>query len=359
MTDFNVRSDAVDVEQIMRQIRARIREKRGVDYTEAEVQQLASVKLEKFLDPRGVRSNLVEEFRRRAAPDPANAFTEATLYATHRPWLKLIRRILNPLLKLFVNPSSVSDAMQKRREADVLFYEVVHNLVVELTRLGIEVHNLKMRLESLSSRMDFDERRARSLESVVEYRPAPVDRPRPGGREQGSPQGMPSQGGRGHGGQWRGGGGPGGGDSRGPGGPPRGPVTAPAGPGADAGSPAGFPRTSVSVPAGPGDAPVGSSDSSAVGAAPTAAPGVPGAQGPGPGGQGQGGQGPGDGHRRRRRRRRRRPGQTMAGAAGPASETASAGSPAGPSEPAGQAGAEEWDEPDNGEPGPDQGASDQ
>ena len=37
MADFNVRSDAVDVEQIMRQIRARIREKRGADYTEAGV----------------------------------------------------------------------------------------------------------------------------------------------------------------------------------------------------------------------------------------------------------------------------------------------------------------------------------
>ena len=37
MTDINVRSDNVDVEQIMRQIRSRIREKRGVDYTEEEI----------------------------------------------------------------------------------------------------------------------------------------------------------------------------------------------------------------------------------------------------------------------------------------------------------------------------------
>ena len=56
MTDFSVRSDSVDVEQIMRQIRSRIREKRGVDYTEEEIRELANVKLEKFLDPRGVRS---------------------------------------------------------------------------------------------------------------------------------------------------------------------------------------------------------------------------------------------------------------------------------------------------------------
>ena len=33
MPDFNIRSDSVNVEQIMEQIRARIREKRGVDYT--------------------------------------------------------------------------------------------------------------------------------------------------------------------------------------------------------------------------------------------------------------------------------------------------------------------------------------
>ena len=36
MSDMNVRSESVDVEQIMKQIRARVREKRGADYTEAE-----------------------------------------------------------------------------------------------------------------------------------------------------------------------------------------------------------------------------------------------------------------------------------------------------------------------------------
>ena len=51
MPDFNVRSDSVNVEQIMEQIRARIREKRGVDYTEEQIRELAAVKLEKFLDP--------------------------------------------------------------------------------------------------------------------------------------------------------------------------------------------------------------------------------------------------------------------------------------------------------------------
>jgi len=57
MPDFNVRSDSVNVEQIMEQIRARIREKRGADYTEQQIQDLAAVTLEKFLGPPGVRAD--------------------------------------------------------------------------------------------------------------------------------------------------------------------------------------------------------------------------------------------------------------------------------------------------------------
>jgi hypothetical protein len=57
---------------------------------------------------------------------------------------------------------------------------VIHNLVVEVTRSTLEVKSLKMRLESMASRLDFDERRARALEGVVQYRPgvaAPLQPP--------------------------------------------------------------------------------------------------------------------------------------------------------------------------------------
>ncbi len=199
MAEFHVRSDSVDVEQIMRQIRTRIREKRGVDYTEAELQQLASVKLEKFLDPRGVRSDLVDQFRRHrvvSAAPPNYAFEDTTLYETHRGLLRTIRKLLRPVLKLFFNPDKITSALhiqagvneefhrrfRQREEMDPLFYEVIHNLVLEITRLGIEVHNLTMRVESVSSRLDFDERRGRALEGAVQYRPAAFQRA--SGREQ-------------------------------------------------------------------------------------------------------------------------------------------------------------------------------
>jgi hypothetical protein len=162
MSDLQVKADAVDVEAIMRQIRARVREKRGVDYTEKEVQELAKVKLEQFLDPKGVRSDLVEQFRRRrplSAVPPNYAFEDDTIYVTHRGFLRTMRRLLNPLLKLFFNPQPIADALhiqskvnaeyherfKKSQEMDTLYYELAHNLALEVTRLGIEVHNLKMR----------------------------------------------------------------------------------------------------------------------------------------------------------------------------------------------------------------------
>ncbi len=89
----------------MEQIRRRVRDKRGVDYTEEQIRELASVRLEKFLDPKNLRSDLLEQFRKsRPAEDstlpPIDApyeFEDNTLYDTHRGLLRTIRRLLNPL----------------------------------------------------------------------------------------------------------------------------------------------------------------------------------------------------------------------------------------------------------------------
>jgi hypothetical protein len=201
MSDFNIRADAVDVEQIMRQIRARIRDKRGVDYTEEQIQELARVRLEKFLDPKGVRSDLLEQFRRRVETDVPQhyEFDDRTLFASHRPIVRFFRRLLRPVVKLFFNPVITALHLQSRinrhlLEHDALFYEVVHNLVVEMTRTSIDVKNIQMRVESISGRLDFNERRARALEAVVQYRPdAMVDRGHgapAGGRPESAPPGI-------------------------------------------------------------------------------------------------------------------------------------------------------------------------
>ena len=176
MADFNVKSDAVDVDEIMKQIRTRIREKRGVDYTEADLQHLANIKMEQFLDPRKLRSDLVEQFKRQRAASPAPSSPDAAPQVeTGGPLKRMVRKAVKRVVRTAVNPQDTIDTMNAEfRRREERYSEILHNLVIELTRLGIEVHNLRMHVESLSSRLDFDERRGRALESVVQYKSAPL-----------------------------------------------------------------------------------------------------------------------------------------------------------------------------------------
>lgn len=230
MAEFKIHSDSVDVTRIMEQIRERIREKRGTDYTEQQIHELATVKLESVLDPGQVRSGLVEHFRQldnpgRIEPIPPHGefaqppevfdFDQETIYVSSRgpmgKLIRLIRKLLNPLLKLFFNPTPVVFALSRqaeinawtvqllqrqtdliervstqfervgkkfavREELDALNYEVLNNLVVEMTRLSVDVKNHKMLVESVAGRLDFSERRSRALESVVQKQsPRPPD----------------------------------------------------------------------------------------------------------------------------------------------------------------------------------------
>jgi hypothetical protein len=184
MSDFDIRADSVDVQSVLEQIRARLREKRGVDYTEQQIRELAAVKLERFLDPKAVRSDLLKEFR---AAKPSHLFVPFgpdPLFSARRPIVARIRRWLHPVLRLFINPDPMAEACGRINELATItvanehqYYELLHNLVVELTRATIEVQNLKVRVDSLASRLEFDERRARALEGAVVYRPAPDEPP--------------------------------------------------------------------------------------------------------------------------------------------------------------------------------------
>ena len=186
MADSNVRSNPVNVEQIMEQIRGRIRDQRGVEYTEQQIQDLAAAQLEKYLDPKKVHSNLLDEFRRLRASSFAaervpEAGDDAAVFQTDSAWLRPFRWVLRPITRLFINTRALATVLiqsqteKSRRTRDQLLFELIHNLVVDTTRLGIEVKNLKMRNESLSGRIDFNERRARALEGAVMYQPSRSD----------------------------------------------------------------------------------------------------------------------------------------------------------------------------------------
>jgi hypothetical protein len=171
MDDLKIRSDSVNVEHIMQQIRARIREKRGADHTEQQIRELATETFERFLDPRGVRPGLLEQYRQGRVPPVENyAFEDTTLFESHRAPVRWLRRLARPILKLFFNPNPLirvlhlqSGINARNAQSAAISYDLLYNLVLEMTRLSVEVKTLGMRVESTASRVDFAERRARAL----------------------------------------------------------------------------------------------------------------------------------------------------------------------------------------------------
>lgn len=195
--EFSVSSDPVDVDEIMKQIRARIRDRRGAEYTEDEIHQLAKATIEKLLDPTRVPPELVEYYRRiqessgvpLPVPPPGNdaaggSSAEVPAEGAGVGLLAGIRRLFKALLRRVISRKSIIYVLYRQGAINAennehlarmewvasLNYELIRNLVVEMTRLGLEVKSLKMRVESVSSRLDFSDRRARAPESVVQHR---------------------------------------------------------------------------------------------------------------------------------------------------------------------------------------------
>ena len=207
------RADHLDVEQIMREIRAKIAQRHGVELTDQQVQDLASRRLESILDPRTIKPSLLDQLRKSAGarPDTVAAadraavpyeFEDTTLYDSPSGFTRFMRKLLNPILKLFFNPNPLIRALHiqarlnveaGRREAErderqaewnALHYELLQRIVTETARVSLEVQSLVLKVESLSAKVDFNERRVRGIEGTVhQARPAGRERERERERE--------------------------------------------------------------------------------------------------------------------------------------------------------------------------------
>src|SRR5262249_37625510 len=143
--------------------------KRGGDYTEQQVQEIAKNRLQHLLEPRALQSDLLDQFKRlqpayQPPQLPSFEFEDSTLYESHRGPLRAIRRLLQPILKLFFNPNPLIQALhtqarlnamyaerESRREAmrlaaEQLYFERLHALVVEITRMSLELKGLRMHM---------------------------------------------------------------------------------------------------------------------------------------------------------------------------------------------------------------------
>jgi hypothetical protein len=116
--------------------------------------------------------------------DAGYSFEDSTLYDSHRGFLRFMRRLLNPILKLFFNPNPIVHALHTQaalnrdaaaREAErqklqgewnALHYEILQRLVTEVSRVSVEMQALSLRVEALGARVDFNDRKVRSMDTA-------------------------------------------------------------------------------------------------------------------------------------------------------------------------------------------------
>lgn len=199
-----VKTDGVDVDQIVREIKARIAQRHGIDLSNSQIQELAARRLDAILDPRSIKPSLLEQLRRSAGapadiapvePPAAYEFEDHTIFDTHSGILRSIRRLLQPILKLFFNPNPIAHALNaqakinkdaaRREEArertqaewNALHYALVQRLVTEIARTSVDTQNLSLKVEALATRVDFYERRVRGLENTTQPAAPPLAPP--------------------------------------------------------------------------------------------------------------------------------------------------------------------------------------
>jgi hypothetical protein len=165
--------DGVDVAEVMEAIRKRIEEKKKGLYTEAELREIAEHRLDAVLEARDLNPDLAAAFR--AEPQRWNfSFETETIYRSSRGLvgrlLETSRLLLRPVQKLFWNPNPMISALSRQSDLNRYYVHLLHNLSLELTRLNLEVQELKNRNLQLQGRLETLARREKTLESMVVFR---------------------------------------------------------------------------------------------------------------------------------------------------------------------------------------------
>ena len=101
-------------------------------------------------------------------------FGPQTLYRSSRGFvgqlLEKVRALLKPVQKLFWNPNPMISALSRQSDLNSYYVHLLHNLAVEVTKLNLEVQDLKNRNLQMQGRLELLQRREKTLESMVVFR---------------------------------------------------------------------------------------------------------------------------------------------------------------------------------------------
>jgi hypothetical protein len=185
----------VDVEQIMRDIRARIGQGSGLELSNAQIQELAARRLEAVLDPQSLNPALLDKLRAATGAGGSALPRPPRIEAKPFDVGALFKKVFGPILKLFFNAEPIAEALNEQArltaeaasrqverdrlqaEWNALHYELLRRMVRESARNSLEVQSLALQVESLAAKVEFNERRVRGIEGTA-AQPQPRHAPR-------------------------------------------------------------------------------------------------------------------------------------------------------------------------------------
>jgi hypothetical protein len=171
MSAPEVTAGGVDVETVMRGIRERIEEKkrRGL-LTDAEVREISARPLHEVLDAHEFRTGFLRVLLENR-DKWGYTFGPDAVYGSSRGGsgrlLEQVRRLLRPIQKLFWNPNPMISALSRQADLNQTYVHLIHNLAEELTRVNLDVQDLRNRVLQLQGRLELHARREKALEALL------------------------------------------------------------------------------------------------------------------------------------------------------------------------------------------------
>ncbi len=170
---FEVKAGGMDVLQFLADVYKSIAQRKERLYTDEELRFIAERTLEPVITGRDLRADLLDELRSRDSQWNFS-FEPGTIYHSSRGFagraLETVRRLLRPVQKLFWNPNPMIAALSRQSDLNRFSVHLLHNLVLELSRLNLEVQELRSRNLQLAGRLETLERREKTLEGMAVYR---------------------------------------------------------------------------------------------------------------------------------------------------------------------------------------------
>ena len=146
MKDAKIPSHQVDVVEIMRKIRQSAAGSRAELTLEEKVRREAKTEMMGLLQSAQVPDLIADEIRQNNQQEP---YDPRTLYSSKRAGvgviIGLIRTILKPITKLFINLDPMAHQVHRLTVLKNFYLKTIQDLVVKTASLRVEMHNLKKR----------------------------------------------------------------------------------------------------------------------------------------------------------------------------------------------------------------------